>query len=123
MDVLQVAQHADDLDRATSFYSLLLGTEPTAVFDPPGLIFFRVGGVRLLLERGVPSSLIYLSVPDLASTIERLPAGTEVLSEPHLIFRHTDSSLGATSGAEEWHAFIRDSEGNTVGLVSLTAPG
>ena len=38
-------------------------------------------------------------------------------SEPHMIFRHEDDTLGP-AGTDEWHAFVRDSEGNLVGLVS-----
>jgi methylmalonyl-CoA/ethylmalonyl-CoA epimerase len=43
--------------------------------------------------------------------------GVEVVAEPHVIFSHTDGLLGP-AGTDEWMAFIRDSEGNTVGLVS-----
>lgn len=56
MRLAQVGQHADDLDRAATFYSLLLGAPPTARFDPPGLLFFDLEGVRLLLDRGLPSA-------------------------------------------------------------------
>jgi len=118
VDVFQIAQHADDLERAQKFYAMLLGSEPTAVFDPPGLLFFQIGPVRLLLEQNAASSLIYLRVDDVAQTVERLlAAGVPVISEPHVIFRHTDDRLGP-AGTDEWMAFITDSEGNTVGLVS-----
>ena len=118
VDVFQIAQHADDLERAQKFYAMLLGSEPTAVFDPPGLLFFQIGRVRLLLEQNAASSLIYLRVDDVAQTVERLlAAGVPVISEPHVIFRHTDDRLGP-AGTDEWMAFITDSEGNTVGLVS-----
>jgi methylmalonyl-CoA/ethylmalonyl-CoA epimerase len=120
MDVFQIAQHADDLARAQRFYAMLLESEPTAVFDPPGLLFFHVGPVRLLLEQNAASSLIYLRVDDVAKTVERLrAAGVAVVSEPHVIFRHTDDRLGP-AGTDELMAFITDSEGNTVGLVSHT---
>jgi methylmalonyl-CoA/ethylmalonyl-CoA epimerase len=51
MDVLQIAQHADDLARARAFYERLLNAPPVAFFDPPGLLFFQSGQVRLLLEQ------------------------------------------------------------------------
>ena len=55
---------------------------------------------------------------DVAATIERLRSrGVVVESEPHVIFRHEDDTLGP-AGTEEWMAFVRDSEGNTVGLVA-----
>jgi methylmalonyl-CoA/ethylmalonyl-CoA epimerase len=118
MEILQVAQHADDLDRAASFYEALLGGPPAARFDPPGLLFFNVGRARLLLEKAAPSALVYLQVDDVAATVERLRAlQVEIIDPPHIIFTHTDDSLGP-AGTDEWMAFIRDSEGNTVGLVS-----
>lgn len=118
MILLQVAQRAIDLNRAASFYSELLGARPTGLFDPPGLLFFDLQGVRLLLDRGAPSSLIYLAVQDVRTDIERLrDRGVEVVSEPRVIFNYADGQLGP-AGTQEWMAFIKDSEGNTVGLVS-----
>ena len=59
MGLVQVAQRAQDLDRAAAFYADLLGRPPTARFDPPGLLFFDLDGVRLLLdvERAVRAAL------------------------------------------------------------------
>jgi methylmalonyl-CoA/ethylmalonyl-CoA epimerase len=115
----QVAQRAEDLDRAAAFYERLLESGPLARFDPPGLLFFGLGGgMRLLLERGAPSALLYLQVTDVRSRVEELRAeGVEIESEPHVIFTHPDGTLGP-AGTDEWMAFIRDSEGNLVGLVS-----
>src|SRR5687767_284852 len=85
--LIQIAQRAQDLDRAAQFYSALLGTAPQAVFDPPGLLFFNLDGVRLLLERGAPSSLIYLGVPDVRVLVGELEgSGVEVVEAPHVIF-------------------------------------
>jgi methylmalonyl-CoA/ethylmalonyl-CoA epimerase len=117
MRLVQVAQRAEDLDRAAAFYSNLLGTEPTGRFDPPGLLFFDLDGVRLLLERGAQSATVYLGVDDIDATVERLrAAGVAVEAEPHVIFSHPDDALGP-AGTDEWQAFVRDSEGNLVGLV------
>jgi methylmalonyl-CoA/ethylmalonyl-CoA epimerase len=118
MRLVQVAQHADDLARAEQFYTDLLGTGPTASFDPPGLLFFDVDGVRLLLDASAPSALIYLGVVDVHKSVESLRArGVEIVGEPQLIFSHEDDLLGP-AGTDEWMAFVVDSEGNTVGLVS-----
>lgn len=117
-ELIQVAQHADDLDRAASFYEMLLGAGPLARFDPPGLVFFRMGDTRLLLDRVAPSALLYLGVDDVRTRVESLvAAGVVVETGPHRIFTHEDDTLGP-AGREEWQAFIRDSEGNLVGLVS-----
>jgi catechol 2,3-dioxygenase-like lactoylglutathione lyase family enzyme len=115
--LVQVAQRAVDLDRASRWYARLLGSEPAASFDPPGLVFFVLDGVRLLLDRGAPSALVYLRVEDLEATLERLRAdGVPVVTEAHVIFTHEDATLGP-AGADELMAFVTDSEGNTVGLV------
>ena len=122
MELTQVAQRVEDLDRAVGFYSRLLGTEPVGRFEPPGLAFFRLGTVRLLLERGAPAAMLYLQVDDVRTRIEELRSeGVTVAEEPHVIFRHADDSLGP-AGTDEWMAFIRDSEDNLVGLVSHAPP-
>jgi len=121
MALVQVAQRATELDRASAFYSLLLEQNPVARFDPPGLLFFDLDGVRLLLDLNAPAALLYIKVNDLHSQVQRLAAaGVQVVSEPHVIFRHSDDTLGP-SGTDEWQAFVLDSEGNTVGLVEWRA--
>lgn len=118
----QVAQHADDLERAVTFYTALIGEPPIAIFDPPGLAFFRLGDTRLLIERGAPKALIYLRVDDVRVTVERLRAdGVSIANEPHVIFNDADGQFGP-AGAREWMAFITDSEGNLVGLASQNQP-
>jgi catechol 2,3-dioxygenase-like lactoylglutathione lyase family enzyme len=121
MRLVQVAQHADDLDRASDFYTVLLGSEPTARFDPPGLLFFDLDGTRLLLDRAAPSALLYLHVDNVHETIERLSGIADVVDPPHVIFTHENDVLGP-AGHEEWQAFIKDSEGNTVGLIAFQEP-
>ena len=118
----QVAQHADDLDRAIAFYTRLLGEPPIATFDPPGLAFFRLGDTRLLIERGAPSAMIYLRVDDVRSTVEQLRAdGVSIANEPHVIFAD-DKGIFGPAGAQEWMAFVTDSEANLVGLASQNLP-
>ena len=96
---------ADD-GRASAFYADLLGAEPLATFDPPGLVFFDLGGVRLLLDKGAPSSLVYLRVADIEATLTRLrERGVEVVGEPHVIFTHEDATLGPPA-TDEWMAFV-----------------
>jgi methylmalonyl-CoA/ethylmalonyl-CoA epimerase len=118
MEIIQIAQHVEDLDRAIVFYEELLGTKVAARFDPPGLAFFMLDGTRLLLDAGAPSGLLYLAVDDVEYSIDQLRTrGVVIETEPHVIFQHTDDTLGP-AGTDEWMAFITDSEGNTVGLVS-----
>jgi len=122
VELHQVAQHADNLDRAVAFYSDVLGCEFITRIDPPGLAFLRLGSVRLLLDRAAPSALIYLRVGDVRTTAESLrAAGVPIDTEPHLINTDTDGIFGE-AGFQEWMAFVRDTEGNLVGLASQHAP-
>ena len=83
----------------------------------PGLVFFDLDGVRLLLDRAAPTALHYYAVPDIDATLARLrEAGVTIEGEPHVIFTHEDDTLGPAD-TDEWMAFVRDSEGNMVGLV------
>ena len=123
MTLVQVAQRAEDLERATRFYTDLPGQGPLATYDPPGLVFFDLGGLRLLLDKGASSALHYLGVDDIDATVARLRGqGVAIESEPHVIFSHDDDTLGP-SGTDEWMAFVRDSEGNLVGLVEQRPRG
>ena len=122
MELHQVAQHADDLDRAAAFYSDVLGCEFITKINPPGLAFLRLGSVRLLLDKAAPSALIYLRVDDVRATAEKLrAAGVQIDNEPHVIHTDTDGIFGE-AGFQEWMAFVRDSEGNLVGLASCHSP-
>jgi methylmalonyl-CoA/ethylmalonyl-CoA epimerase len=117
MKHVQITQKADDLARAADFYANLFGADATATYDPPGLVFFDLVGTRLMLEANAPSAVVYLSVTDLEATVDRLrSSGVTVEGEPHVIFSHSDDTLGP-AGTDEWQAFVRDSQGNLVGLV------
>jgi methylmalonyl-CoA/ethylmalonyl-CoA epimerase len=118
MELHQVAQHADDLDRAVAFYTGVLGGELIARYDPPGLAFLKLGDARLLLDQAAPSALIYLRVQDVRERTRQLAGqGVEIDTEPHRIHVDTDGAFGEPGWAE-WMAFIKDSEGNLVGLAS-----
>jgi methylmalonyl-CoA/ethylmalonyl-CoA epimerase len=122
VELHQVAQHADDLDRAVAFYSDVFGCEFIAKFNPPGLAFLRLGSVRLLLDKAAPSALIYLRVDDVRTTAENLrAAGVPIDTEPHVINTDTEGIFGE-AGLQEWMAFVRDSEDNLVGLASRHRP-
>jgi methylmalonyl-CoA/ethylmalonyl-CoA epimerase len=115
--IRQVAQRVEDLDRAVAFYSMLLGQEPVAIFNPPGFAFFSLGQTRLLLEPFAPSAMIYLNVDNVRARAEDLrDAGVEIISEPHIVFPDPTGLFDAPG--DEWLAVIRDSEGNSVGLMS-----
>jgi methylmalonyl-CoA/ethylmalonyl-CoA epimerase len=113
----QIAQHADDLDRAVAFYRDVLGLPFIARFDPPGLAFFDLDGTRLLLEGNATATLLYLEVDDIDEAFSRLTAaGVSFLGEPHRIHRDDDGTFGPP-GNEEWMAFFHDTEQNVLALV------
>jgi methylmalonyl-CoA/ethylmalonyl-CoA epimerase len=117
----QIAVPVSDLDRAVAFYRDVLGL--TLLFQaPPGLAFFTCGGVRLMLSLPEPSSdrahaasILYYVVDDLAAAWASVTAqGAKGVSEPHLIAKLPDHDL--------WMAFVEDSEGNLLGLMSEVRP-
>ena len=115
----QVMYPISDLAVAVEFYRDTMGLPLVAEFDPPGLAFFDLDGVRLLLEQSdaVPSSgTIYLSVENVDAETERLrSAGVPITGEPHLIHRDDAGVFGAP-GTEDWMSFVVDPFGNTIGL-------
>ncbi|MGJ6979121.1 VOC family protein [Aestuariimicrobium soli] len=112
----QVALRAVDPARATDFWTTRLGARPIAAFGD--LSFLWLGETRLLLEPGAPAALVYLRVDSVRDEVERLRAdGVAIETEPHVIFTDAEGTFG-DAGVDEWMAFLRDSEGNLVGLAS-----
>lgn len=111
----QIAVRVHDLDRAVSFYRDTLGMR--FLFQVPNLAFFDCAGVRLMLspperpELDHPGSIIYFKVDDLQTAFRVLSErGASFADTPHLIAEMPDHDL--------WMAFLNDSEGNTLGLMS-----
>jgi methylmalonyl-CoA/ethylmalonyl-CoA epimerase len=99
----------------------VLGLKLMAVFDPPGLAFFDVDGVRLSVmqnENAEPSdSVIYFRVADIDAAIELLKQKSVKLEqEPEMVFRDEKGQFGE-AGEEEWMAFFRDPDGNLLALA------
>lgn len=112
----QVSMNARDLDRAVRFYRDTLGI-PFLFSAPPGLAFFDLDGVRLMVARPEkqefdhPGSVLYFTVDDINHMHEVLVARGVVFQQaPHLIARLPDR--------EVWMAFFDDTEGNTLALMS-----
>jgi methylmalonyl-CoA/ethylmalonyl-CoA epimerase len=111
----QIAMIAKDVSRATAFYRDRLGMK--FLFEFPGLAFFDCGGVRLMISKAEkpefdhPGSVLYFKVHDIDATHRDLVAkGVEFTDAPHLIAKLPDHEL--------WMAFFKDSEGNTLALMS-----
>ena len=112
----QIAVVADDVARATRFYRDVLGMR--LLFEaPPGLAFFDCGGVRLMLGAAEgaaaagASSIIYYDVPDIHAAHDALAARGAVFEQaPHVV--------APMAAGDLWMAFLRDSEGNLLGLMN-----
>ena len=111
----QIAINVKDLARAVRFYRDTLGMR--FLFEVPNLAFFDCGGVRLMLGRAEkpefdhPGSVLYYKVADITATFAALKGrDVDFIDEPHLIAKMPDHDL--------WMVFFRDSEGNTLGLMS-----
>ena len=120
----QVGIATRDLEQSILFYRDQLGLEFIAVIDPPGLAFFQLGESRLLLERADPpisnSGTLYFQVPDIMVAYKVLcERGVHFDQSPHLIHRDDAGTFGQ-AGDEEWMAFFKDPEGNSLAIASRT---
>lgn len=112
----QISINAKNLERATAFYRDTLGM--THLFTvPQKMAFFDCAGIRLMLsiadkpEFDHPGSIIYYKVDDIQGTYQDLLSrGVTFEQEPQLVARMPDHEL--------WMAFLRDSEGNLLALMS-----
>ncbi len=123
----QVAQRSTDLERSVAFYRDVLGASHIATFEPPGLAFFDIGGVRLMLD-AIPGAFehegspLYFSVEDLDAAVAALrEAGVAIEEAPTLINKDEAGNFGP-AGAEEWMAFFRDPDGNILAFSEIRAP-
>jgi DNA-binding CsgD family transcriptional regulator/catechol 2,3-dioxygenase-like lactoylglutathione lyase family enzyme len=111
----QVARTCGNVEEARVWYRETLGLPELYAF--PGLAFFDLGGVRLMLTQEdagsrASQSILYLRVPDIHHAKDRMEAcGVAFTHAPHRIHRHED-------GTEEWMAFFQDNEGRPLALMT-----
>lgn len=112
----QIGLPVADVERAVAFYRDVLGMR-FLFAAPPGLGFFDCGGVRLMLDAPAfaagarAGSIVYYAVDDLSAAFDTLTArGVAFEAKPHLVARMPDHEL--------WMAFLRDPDGNLLGLMS-----
>ncbi len=113
--ITQIAITVSDVSTALPFYRDVLGL--AFLFSPaPNLAFLAAGSIRLMLTtpQGAGAvrhnSILYFQVTDIAAThaaiVER---GAKDERAPQLTARMPDHEL--------WTAFVRDPDGNLVGLM------
>ena len=111
----QIAVPVENLERAIAFYEKTLGLKRVGVY--PTMAFFQCGELRLMLSR--PSkpefanhaSLLYFEVDDIQESYRRL-------AREEVEFRSKPSVTHEDENSQLWMAFFRDSEGNTLALMS-----
>lgn len=117
--VKQIALTVKDLSRATAFYRDTMGLK--LLFEVPGLAFFDLHGIRLMLSPGeTPTkdphgTVLYYQTADLPAAFAVLKErGVKIVREPHLVAKMPDHEL--------WMAFLEDSEANLIGVMSEVRP-
>ena len=111
----QIAITVSDVDTALAFYRDILGL-PFLFRPAPNLAFLDSGGVRLMLStpQGTGSvggnSILYFKVIDIEHAfVSLLDRGAVGEREPQATAELSDHTL--------WLAFLRDPDGNLVGLM------
>jgi catechol 2,3-dioxygenase-like lactoylglutathione lyase family enzyme len=110
----QIGVSVQDLPAMTAFYRDTLGLQ--LLFEVPGMSFFDLGGIRLMLSlpspgaEGCHGSILYLRVGDIGAAHERLRAlGVAFEGVPHVVHR--------TPAYELWLVGFHDPEGNVLELM------
>jgi len=111
----QIAIRVRDAQRAKTFYQDVLGMK--FLFQAGPSAFFDCGGIRLMLgpsetpEFDHAASIIYYRVADIdAAYADMKERGASFRDAPHMVYK-----LGDVEG---WMAFLDDTEGNTLALMS-----
>lgn len=109
----QIAVVVNDVQAMADFYENTLGIKK--LFDAPGMSFFDLDGVRLMLSlpsnAGVDkgNSILYFDSANIEHTTDQLKsAGVSFEREPFMVAKIPDH--------EFWLAFFRDPEQNLLAL-------
>ncbi|MGV3464226.1 MAG: VOC family protein [Heyndrickxia sp.] len=111
----QIGVPAKNIERALQFYKDVL--ELPLLFHTDTMAFFDCNGVRLLLSLpekekfASASSVIYYQVQNIKEYYNSLQEkGVQFIDEPHVV-----AKIGQV---ETWMVFFKDTEDNTLGLMS-----
>ena len=110
----QVHLLVDDLPRAISCYRDVLGA--ALLFDVPGMRFFSLGDVRLMLGRREDSSPAGASI--LYFTVEHIQSATDELSGRGISFTLAPTRIAEMRDHDLWMSFFKVSQDNGLALMS-----
>ncbi|HET7174846.1 MAG TPA: VOC family protein [Gammaproteobacteria bacterium] len=110
--VAQVGIMVQDLESATAFYRDKLGVKH--LFTAPGMAFFDLGGLRLMLGQANPDyppcTYLYYRVDDIEAAAKALQVrGVKMTEAPEVAHR--------MPGMELWLALFEDMDRNIVALM------
>ncbi|HEV2323938.1 MAG TPA: VOC family protein [Terracidiphilus sp.] len=114
----QVAIGVHDPSQAKDFYQNVLGMK--LLFEAGGMAFFQCGEVRLMIgpTDAPPSSrtILYFRVANILEAHATLSErNVDFVQPPHLVAKMPDHEL--------WIAFLKDPDGNTLGMMSEVPRG
>lgn len=110
----QIAITVTHIAHAKAFYGETLGMR--FLFETGNLCFFQCGDIRLMLSASAGSeprggTILYFQVEDLPAVHAELARqSVEFMQTPHLVAKMPDHDL--------WMAFLKDPDGNILGLMS-----
>jgi len=109
----QIAYHVTDVAATAAFFRDKLNL-PFLFSAGPGMSFFDLWGVRLMVSEGEAgkTGTLYFSVDDID---EAFKSDLEFVDEPHLIAKMPDHDL--------WMVFFKDPDGNLIGFMEERKTG
>ena len=110
----QIALTVTNLPRAVEFYRDTLGLK--FLFDAANMAFFDCNGVRLMLTISEQPESTYSSI--LYYKTENIQRASEHLRSRGAIFESPARMIAKMPDHELWMAFLRDTEGNLLALMS-----
>lgn len=109
----QISYVVNDVQRMSEYFENTLRIKK--LFDAPGMSFFDLGGVRLMMtlpadnNAHLGNSVLYFAATDIDASVAALKlAGVVFEREPFMVARMPDH--------EFWLAFFRDPENNLLAL-------
>ena len=110
----QIALTVTNLPRAVEFYRDTLGLK--FLFDAANMAFFDCNGVRLMLTISEQPESTYSSI--LYYKTENIQRASAQLRSRGAIFESPARMIAKMPDHELWMAFLRDTEGNLLALMS-----
>ena len=115
--IVQLALPTRDLNRARSFYEGVLGLE--LLFETNGMLFFRVGDVRLMIGSNAGGSLEPVDGSTIYFDAPHLPVLAVALEQRGVRFLGPAEVVQRTADGETQLRFFRDPDQNLLALMGL----